>query len=116
MRYVLEEVKATGKLDNKYNSIIVDELMVKKGGDFKTVWGVAVGDDPQQVARYKAQRGLSFPLLPDPKSSASDRWSVAALPTTDVIDKRGRIAYRMIGEAVWDAAPMRERLRALTSE
>jgi len=81
-----------------------------------TVWGVAVGDDPQAVSQYGAQYRLSFPLLPDPERKASDRWSVAALPTTDVIDKQGRIAFRMVGEAAWNADPMRQHLKDLLLE
>jgi peroxiredoxin len=80
------------------------------------VWGVALGDDPRQVAEYGARNGLSFPLLPDPEESVSDRWSVAVMPTTDIVDKRGRVAFRMIGDAAWNAAPMRRRLRLLTLE
>lgn len=45
VRHVLEEVKATGKLDNKYNSIVVDELMVKKCGVYKTGWSQKAQDE-----------------------------------------------------------------------
>lgn len=45
VRYVLEEVKASGKLDPKYNSIVVDEFMVKKDGKYKTVWSQRAQDD-----------------------------------------------------------------------
>ena len=91
----------------------LSEKMASKG---LVVWGVAVGDDTLQVSRYGEQQRLSFPLLPDPENSVSDRWSVAALPTTDIVDKRGRIAFRIVGEAAWNSATMRQRLRSLTSE
>lgn len=45
VRYVLEEVKASGKLNPKYNSIVVDEFMVKNGGNYKTVWSQRAQDD-----------------------------------------------------------------------
>jgi len=45
VRHVLEEVKATGKLEDRYNSIVVDELMVKKGGAYKTVWSQKAQDE-----------------------------------------------------------------------
>lgn len=38
VRYVLEEVKAQGSLDSKYHSMVVDELMVKQGDSYQTVW------------------------------------------------------------------------------
>jgi len=44
VRHVLEEVRVTGTLKDKYNSILVDELMVKKGDEFKTVWSQELQD------------------------------------------------------------------------
>ena len=38
LRYVLEEVKLTGDLNKKYNTITVDEFMVMRDGKYKTVW------------------------------------------------------------------------------
>ncbi|MCF7991606.1 MAG: TlpA family protein disulfide reductase [Thiohalocapsa sp.] len=80
------------------------------------VWGVAVGDDPAQVAQLGADTAIDFPLLPDQDRQIARAWSVAVLPTTDVIDNRGRIAFRMIGEAAWDAPALRERIAALLRE
>ncbi len=45
VRYVLEEVKATAILDKKHNTFVVDELMVKKSGNFKTVWSQKAQQD-----------------------------------------------------------------------
>ncbi len=94
----------------------LQELSESMAPEGLEVWGLAVGDDPQQVAEYGRRNDLRFPLLPDPEKSVTDHWSVAVLPTTDIIDKRGRIAFRMIGDAAWNATPMRQRLRLLTLE
>jgi peroxiredoxin len=39
----------------------------------------------------------SFPLLLDSKSAVAKAFSVPGLPTTFIIDKSGRIAYRAVG-------------------
>ena len=38
LRYVLEDVKVTGDLNKKYNSVTVDEFMVQRDGRYKTIW------------------------------------------------------------------------------
>ena len=39
----------------------------------------------------------SFPILLDSKSVVSRAYAVPGLPTTFLIDKAGRIAYRAVG-------------------
>ncbi|MCF7991608.1 MAG: hypothetical protein K9M02_14285 [Thiohalocapsa sp.] len=38
VRYVLEEARAKGEINPRYNTMVVEELAVKKGDSFKTVW------------------------------------------------------------------------------
>ena len=80
------------------------------------LWGVAVGDEPAPVAEFGTSQGLSFALLPDPERQVADDWDVAVLPTTDVVDKRGRVAFRVIGDAHWDAPPLSDQVAALLRE
>lgn len=77
------------------------------------VWGVAVGDAPESVAEFGSTQGLRFPLLPDPERETLATWDVSALPTTAVVDKRGRIAFRVIGDAAWDKPPLSDHVAAL---
>ena len=48
VRYVLGDVEVTGTLNERYQSIDVDEFRVKNGSDVKTVWSKA-----QQRAEYE---------------------------------------------------------------
>jgi hypothetical protein len=38
VRHVLEEARATGEVNDRYNTMVVDELQVKEDGSYKTVW------------------------------------------------------------------------------
>lgn len=38
VRYVLQEVQVSGDINERYNSVMVDELRVKRGGTWVTVW------------------------------------------------------------------------------
>jgi len=52
---------------------------------------------PQRVAAYMAQRGLSFPVVNDPRGALSHRWGVDAYPTSFVVDADGRIRHVEVG-------------------
>lgn len=51
----------------------------------------AVGEDRSSVARFARVYRVPFPVLLDPSSGAMTDFSVAALPTTVVVDRDGRI-------------------------
>ena len=38
VRHALKKARVTGKLDERYNSVVVDELQIEDSGKFRTVW------------------------------------------------------------------------------
>ena len=58
----------------------------------------------------------TFPLLLDEKSKVPLRWGVKGLPTSFIIDKQGRIAYRAIGGREFDHPEIEASLRKLIHE
>lgn len=66
--------------------------------------------------KFYAETGITdLPLLLDPKSALARGMGVAGLPVTVVLDKEGREAARMIGEADWASEEARAVLRELAS-
>ena len=70
---------------------------------------VAISVDPSSSSRDMARRlGLKFPLLRDPDMAVITAYGVAmagrdiAVPATIVIDQRGRVVYRRVGETMSD--------------
>ncbi|MBK5929355.1 hypothetical protein CCR82_02105 [Halochromatium salexigens] len=45
VRHVLEEARATGTVDDKYNTMVVDAFMVKTADGFETVWTQQAHED-----------------------------------------------------------------------
>lgn len=45
VRHVLEEARATGTVDDTYNTMVVDEFMVKTADGFDTVWTQQAHED-----------------------------------------------------------------------
>jgi peroxiredoxin len=55
--------------------------------------GVSVDDDLVRAKRYAAGHPLRFPLLLDRAKQVSRSYGIGELPTTVLIDRRGRLRY-----------------------
>jgi TonB family protein len=62
-----------------------------------TILGLDVGEDAATVANFAKERSYTFPLLLDAEPEVARRYFVQSYPTTFVIDRAGRIAFRDMG-------------------
>jgi peroxiredoxin len=62
-----------------------------------TILGLDVGEDADTVATFAKQQSYTFPLLLDAEPQVTSRYFVQSYPTTFVIDRAGRIAFRGTG-------------------
>jgi thiol-disulfide isomerase/thioredoxin len=51
----------------------------------------------QKIARTVQQRGINYPVLMDTKNTVGGRFNGGELPTTVIIDAKGRIRRRFVG-------------------
>ena len=58
----------------------------------------------------------TFPIMLDPASTTSKAWGVKGLPSSYLVDKQGRIAYRAIGGREFDHPEIEKTIRALIAE
>jgi DsbE subfamily thiol:disulfide oxidoreductase len=59
---------------------------------------LAVNIDPESNVSHFAQKyGISYPILLDKDGKVNEKYKVAAIPTTYVIDENGMIIYKHIG-------------------
>ena len=68
------------------------------------------------VAPFLQAYKLNFTVLLDPQNMLGAQLQVPGLPTSYVLDKRGRIAYVEIGERNWNSRPIRHLLDQLLAE
>ena len=61
------------------------------------VVGVDAGEPRADVQTFATGQHLSFPILPDEKSTVTDLYRVSALPTTFIIDRQGMIVRQKMG-------------------
>ena len=74
---------------------------------------INVGEDEDTIFQFTANYPVDFPLLMDSDSGVINQWPVRDLPTTFVVDPKGRISYRAIGGREWDDPALLSLVRAL---
>jgi len=52
---------------------------------------------PENIAKFIDEFGLTFPVVLDEKNSVADRYQVVSIPTSYMIDSRGVIQQKIIG-------------------
>jgi thiol-disulfide isomerase/thioredoxin len=76
------------------------EAIYQKLGDQPfTVLAVNEWEDPDQVFPFLGQLTVfpTFPILHDADGAAAEAYGIQGLPTTLLIDRQGRVAYRAVG-------------------
>ncbi len=58
----------------------------------------------------------TFPILLDEAGKTPAQWGVKGLPTSFIVDKKGRVAYRAVGGRAFDHPEIERAIRALIAE
>ncbi|MCB1758939.1 MAG: TlpA family protein disulfide reductase [Gammaproteobacteria bacterium] len=74
------------------------------------VLAIAMQDDPAAIDRFRKRVELSFPILLDREGEVAAEWNVIAIPTTFIIDGKGRVVYTARGIREWDNDLLIERI------
>jgi len=77
---------------------------------------INVGEDADTIFTFTADYPVTFPLPMDKDSSVVKEWPVRGLPTTFVLDKQGRIVYRVIGGRDWNSPELVQMLIDLQNQ
>lgn len=90
---------------------------MKDNDDF-TVIAINQFESPDHVFAYMADLGTdpSFPILFDRESRISEAYKVAGLPTTYLVDKKGKVRYRAIGGREFDHPEVEKLILELMAE
>jgi peroxiredoxin/outer membrane lipoprotein-sorting protein len=76
---------------------LLEKLHSELAGKGLVVLGLNVGEDAETVTGFAKKQSCTFPLLLGAEPNVSARYFVEAYPTTFVVDRRGRIAFRDLG-------------------
>ncbi|MHB1085146.1 MAG: TlpA family protein disulfide reductase [Thiobacillus sp.] len=80
-----------------------------------TVLAVDIGEDADTIQNFISQldTSLPFPVLLDPDAKIMQTWNISGLPTTYLIDRKGRIAYSAAGGREFDHPEIEQLVRNL---
>lgn len=93
----------------------LDRLQMKLGGpDFEVVALSIDQQGPQVVRKFFGEVGVkALQLYIDPAAQAGFKLATLGLPTTLIVDRRGREIGRRVGPAEWDAPKLVAELRGM---
>ena len=96
----------------------LEALYKKLDGDSFAVLAVNQWEDPDHVFAYTGELNVfpTFPILFDPESKISADYGVKGLPTSFLIDKEGRLAYRAIGGRDFDHSEVEQLIQRLLAK
>ena len=77
------------------------------------VIGINVGEAQRRVMAAATRNEMNFTVLLDTDSAVFRSWGASVLPTTYVLDRKGRARYLGRGPQEWDRADIIEMLRGL---
>ncbi len=96
----------------------MERLRQKLDGKPLLILAVNEGENLETIDQFTSTLDLwpQFPILLDLEGDAMAFWPVRGLPTTFIIDKRGRMAYRAIGGREFDHPEVVRLIEALIRE
>jgi cytochrome c biogenesis protein CcmG, thiol:disulfide interchange protein DsbE len=85
------------------------------------VLGVAADEDPQAFTKFIVDQRVAFPTYRDPatkehSSPIALSYGTTMIPETYILDRRGKIARKVIGPQRWDSPDMRGYLDSLLAQ
>jgi len=97
--YCLEEMPALERIFQEYK------------GSGLVVVAVNVGQSSDRVNAYVERVEVTYPVLLDQEMTAARAYRVGALPRTFMLDRKGNIRYKILGDATEDT--LRKLIRKL---
>jgi len=70
------------------------------------VLGVSVDEDPAAYEKFIQDHGINFPTSRDASKKYAQDYGTVMYPETYIIDRRGKIARKVIGPQDWNSAEM----------
>ena len=74
---------------------------------------VSIKESRDTVAAWTSKVSLPYPVLLDEDASVAIAWRVSSTPTVFLVDRRGRIVGKAIGNKPWSSPAGRALLAAL---
>lgn len=74
------------------------------------LYAVSVDKDWKAVDDFLAKNPSSLPLFHDPKEATAKRFGTSQYPETYIVNKKGRVLFRVPGAVDWSSPEVRSRI------
>ena len=87
-----------------------------KSSGFEVVAVALDKSSPVAVSQFAKELGISFITLHDPDGITSNLYSVSGIPYSYLVNREGKIVFRVVGELDWDDEKVKSTVEDLLSE
>ena len=91
-------------------------LQDKLGQRDLRILALSVDDSWETVNQFMKETGFTIPVYSDFNRQISSRYGTTQYPETYLVDKNGRVAYKVVGAADWTSSEMLKFLTVLMLE
>ncbi len=95
---------------------ILDELHSRYRSAGFNVIGITIDEDPRKADAMLEKIPVTFPVLYDAESSVSELFDVDAMPTSILVDRKGKVRYLHRGYKPGYEVDYRNQIRELIKE
>lgn len=83
----------------------IERLKEKMAGKNFAILAVNMAEETADVKAFftKHKIKVTFPVLLDPEGGVVEQWMISAVPTTFILDPKGKIQYALYGGLEWDS-------------
>lgn len=80
------------------------------------ILGINFQEDPEKITRFLEQVKVDFPVLFDRDGLVAHQWNVFSMPTSFLVDRKGRVRYSVSRSIHWDLPESIETIEQLLAE
>jgi peroxiredoxin len=80
------------------------------------ILSVDIAENVPAVRKFMQQTPIDFPVLMDAEGKSMKPWNAIALPSSYLIDRKGRLRASLAAAAEWDAPEYKAAIQALLDE
>ena len=91
----------------------LDQFAKEMAGSGVVVLGVSVDKDPQAYHAFLSRANVSFMTARDPEATISADYGTFKVPESYIIDSKGKVVQKIIGEENWTDGRMLSYVKSL---
>jgi thiol-disulfide isomerase/thioredoxin len=95
---------------------VLEKLQQKLNEQPFEILAVNVGERKYRVWKFVKLINFGLPVLLDERKDTFNAWGASVLPTSFLLDKQGRIRYRVQGDTEWDSKAVVALIETLINE